>query len=108
MRRGYATSANDRGARELHVLPAVDVQLRAGDPVPLRAEEPHQPRHLVGLAESPQGMRLLTASFAACGMLAIMSVSTNPGQMALTVMPYLASSCATLLVKAMTPAFAAA
>src|SRR5207245_8058713 len=47
----------------------------------------------------PSGMRLLTASFAACGMLAIMSVSTNPGQMALTVIPYLASSCATLLVK---------
>ena len=53
-------------------------------------------------------MRLLTASFAACGMLAIMSVSTKPGQMALTVMPYFASSCATLLVKAITPAFAAA
>ena len=37
-----------------------------------------------------------------------MSVSTNPGQMAFTVTPNFATSCATLLVKAITPAFAAA
>src|SRR5437588_3448902 len=56
----------------------------------------------------PIGMRPLTASFAACGIDATMSVSTKPGQMAFTVTPYFAISCATLLVNAITPAFAAA
>src|SRR6266478_2433571 len=56
----------------------------------------------------PRGMRPLTASFAACGMDATMSVSTKPGQMAFTVTPNFATSCATLLVNAITPAFAAA
>src|SRR5438874_5157853 len=56
----------------------------------------------------PIGIRPLTASFAACGIDAIMSVSTKPGQMAFTVTPYFATSCATLLVNAITPAFAAA
>ena len=56
----------------------------------------------------PIGIRPFTASFAACGIDATMSVSTKPGQMAFTVTAYFATSCATLLVNAITPAFAAA
>src|SRR6266478_3310775 len=37
-----------------HVLAAVDVQLGAGDPVALGAEEAHQPGDLVRLAESSE------------------------------------------------------
>src|SRR5262245_36088357 len=39
---------------DLHVLPAVDVQLRPRDPIPFGAEEPDQPGHLVRLAEAAQ------------------------------------------------------
>src|SRR5207237_1829278 len=42
-----------RGARRgSHVLAAVDVELGAGDPVALGAEEPDEARDLVGLAEA--------------------------------------------------------
>src|SRR6266478_6483163 len=56
----------------------------------------------------PIGMRPFTASFVAWGIDATMSVSTKPGQIAFTVTAYFATSCATLLVNAITPAFAAA
>ena len=65
-----------------------------------------------GFPAYPIGMRCIMLSQAAPSLtsfnLSVISVSINPGQMALQVIPFLAFSLAAVFVSPMTPAFAAA
>ena len=58
-----------------------------------------------GSQKRPAGICLRSS---ASSMSAVMSVRTNPGAMAFTVTPFLATSCASAFVAAITPPLAAA
>ena len=87
----------------LHVRPAVDIDLLAGDVVAVGREEGDRLGNLLGYAEAADGDARLDLVWTSSGTWDSMSVSVKPGAITLTVIPDLASSSAAVLVKAMIP-----
>ena len=73
----------------------------------LRTRKERRPQFLQGVRSGPRGIWLRVCSRTASGSAAVISVSMYPGATAFTVMLRLASSRARLLVRPMSPAFAA-